>query len=150
SSFVDALGCGDPRARRDGDDPADDTFDDVAPVRVHIEDDAATAQAIIPAWALAGPLAAVEHPPAEIEPEPDEASQLAAGHERGELAETRKMHLILHDAVFAPAVACLVQQRERLRSRRRHRLFAIDVLAGGDRLLENGHALLCRRRIEED
>src|SRR5215831_11068501 len=38
--LVDALRRGDPRARRHAHDAADDAFDDVAPVRVHIEDDA--------------------------------------------------------------------------------------------------------------
>src|SRR4029077_9420857 len=107
--------------------------DDVAPVRIHVEDDPAAPQAIIPTRALAGPLAAVEHPPTEIEPESDDASQLAARHERGELAEARKMHLVLDDAVLEPAALCLAQQRERLRGLRRHRLFPVDVLARGDR-----------------
>src|SRR5262249_51683016 len=46
--LVDALGRGDPRARRYAHDAADDAFDGVAPVRVHIEDDASAAGAIIP------------------------------------------------------------------------------------------------------
>src|SRR5262245_1081101 len=50
--LVDALGRGDPRARRHPHDAADDAFDDVAPVRVHVEDHAAAAGAVIPARAL--------------------------------------------------------------------------------------------------
>jgi len=85
--LVDALRRGDPRARRHPHDAADDGLDDVAPVRVHVEDDASAARAIIPARALAG---------------------------------------------------------------LRHWLFAIDVLAGRDRLFQRGDAALRRGRVEED
>jgi hypothetical protein len=60
------------------------------------------------------------------------------------------MKLVLDHAVLDAAALRLPQQRARLRGGRRHRLFAIDMLAGGDRLLEDGGALLCRRRIEKD
>src|SRR5262249_12547117 len=93
--LVDALGRGDPRARRHPHDAADHAFDDVAPVRVHIEDDASAAGAIIPTRPLAGLLAAVEHPPAELEPESDDASEVAALRERGKLLQSRKMDLVL-------------------------------------------------------
>src|SRR5262249_56305523 len=74
--LVDALGRGDPRARRHPHDAADDCLDDVAPVRVHIEDDASAAGAIIPTRALAGLRAAVEYPPAELEPQSHHPSNL--------------------------------------------------------------------------
>ena len=60
------------------------------------------------------------------------------------------MHLVLDHAVPESAALDLAQQHERLRGRRRHRLFAIVVLARGDRLLENRNPLLRRSRIEQD
>ena len=42
--FVDALGGGDPLARSDAHDAPDDALDDIAPVRIHIEDQAAAAR----------------------------------------------------------------------------------------------------------
>ena len=60
------------------------------------------------------------------------------------------MKLVLDDPMFAATRLRLPQQRARLRGGRRHRLFAIDVLARADRLFENGGALLRRSRIEED
>ncbi len=62
----------------------------------------------------------------------------------------RQMDLVLDRAVLEPARRGLLQQGEALRRGRRHRLLGIDVLAGGDRLLEHADALLGRRRIEED
>src|SRR5215468_3096258 len=101
--LVDALGRGDPRGRRHPHDAADDGLDDVAPVRVHIEDDAAAAGAIIPTRPLAGLLAAVEHPPAELEAESHHAPELPAARERGELLQSRQMDLVLDDAVLDAA-----------------------------------------------
>src|SRR5260370_33372470 len=60
------------------------------------------------------------------------------------------MKLVLDHAMLAAARLRLPQQRARLSGGRRHRFFAIDVLAGGDRLFENRGALLRGRRIEED
>src|SRR5260370_29685481 len=60
------------------------------------------------------------------------------------------MKLVLDHAMLAAARLRLPQQRARLRGGRRHRFFAIDVLAGGDRLFENRGTLLRRRRIEKD
>src|SRR6516165_5235195 len=101
--LVDALRRGDPRGRRHPHDAADDGLDDVAPVRVHIEDDAAAAGAIIPTRPLAGLLAAVEHPPAEFELESHDAPERAAPRERGELLQSRKMDLVLDHAVLDAA-----------------------------------------------
>ena len=53
-------------------------------------------------------------------------------------------------AVPEPARLRLPQQCSPLRRGRRQRLLGIDMLAGGDRLLEHGDALLGRGRIEED
>src|SRR5262249_56130562 len=110
-------------------DGAEDGLDDVAPVRVHIEDDAAAAGAIIPTRPLAGLLAAVEHPPAELELESHHAPELPAARERGELLQSRQMDLVLDDAVLDAAPARLPQQSQALRGGRGHRLFTIDVLA---------------------
>src|SRR5262249_57614980 len=97
---------------------------------IHIEDDAA-ACAIIPTRPLAGLLAAVEHPPTELEPEASNASERAARGERGKLLQPRKMHLVLDHAMLAAARLRLLQQGQTLRGGRRHRLLAIHVLAGG-------------------
>src|SRR5262249_20197638 len=140
--LVDPLGRGDPRARRHPHDAADDAFDDVAPVWVHIEDDASAAGAIIPARALAGLLAAIEHPPAELELESDDAPERAAPRQRGEFLQSRKMDLVLDDAVLDAAPSRLPQQGHALRRGRGHWLFAIDVLAGGERLLHHRDAAL--------
>src|SRR5262249_45831904 len=112
--LVDALGRGDPRARRHPHDAADDAFDDVAPVRIHIEDHAA-AGAIIPARALAGLLAAVERPPAELELESRDAPERAAPRERGELLQSGQMDLVLDHAMLDAAPARLPQQGHALR-----------------------------------
>ena len=69
--------------------------------------------------------------------------------ERGKFLQPRQMDLVLDDAVPEPARRRLLQQCVSLRRRRRHRLLAIDVLAGGDRLLEHRDALLRGAGIEE-
>ena len=148
--LVDALGRGDPRARRHPHDAADDGLDDVAPVRIHIQNNATAAGAVIPTRALAGLLAAVEHPPAELEPESHDAPERAAARERGKLLQSRKMDLVLDDAMFDAAPARLPQQGQALPGGRGQRLFAIDVLAGGDRLFQHGDASLRCGRVEED
>ena len=103
AALVDALGRGDPRARCDPHDRTDDGLDDVAPVRIHVEDQAAAAGAIIPARPLARPLAAVEHPPAELEPEADDAPERAARVSAASFANARQMDLVLDRAVLEPA-----------------------------------------------
>src|SRR5262249_43129573 len=148
--LVDAFGRGGPRARRHAGDAADESFDHVAPVRVHVEEDAAATPAIIPARPLAALLAAVEHPPAEFEAEGHDAAEFSVAREGGEFLQSWQMQLVLDHAMFAAAPLRLPQQRVRLRGGRRHRLFAIDMLVGGDGAFENGGALLRCRRIEEN
>src|SRR5947199_3298513 len=82
--LIHAFGRGGPRARGHAGDTADETFDHVAPVRVHVEEDAAAIGAIVPARPLAALLAAVEHPPAEFEPEGSDAAEIASPREGGE------------------------------------------------------------------
>src|SRR5437660_1285875 len=82
--LVDAFGRGSPGARSHAGDTAHETFDHVAPVRVHVEEDAAAVRAIIPARPLAALLAAIEHPPAEFEPKGNDAAEIAAPREGGE------------------------------------------------------------------
>src|SRR5262249_22289678 len=101
--LVDALGRSNPLARRHPHDAAHDALDHVAPVRIHIEDDASAAGAIIPTRPLAGLLTAVEHPPAELEPESHDAPELAAPRQRGKLLQSRKMNLVLNHAVLHAA-----------------------------------------------
>ena len=107
--------------------------------------------AIVPARPLARPSHAVEHPPAEFEPESDDPAERAAARERGKLLQAGQMDLVLDDAVLESARLRLLQQRVRFRQRRRHRLLAIDVLAGGDRLFDRMPTRCSGRcRIEED
>jgi hypothetical protein len=147
--LVDALGGGDPFGRSDPDDTADDRLDDVAPVRIHIEDEAA-ARAVVPARPLRRAVAAVEHPPAELEPESDDAPELAPPGEGGELLQSGQIDLVFDRAVLAPARFGFFEQGKALRGGGRHRLFGIDVLAGRQRPGEDGDALLGRGRIEKD
>ena len=119
-------------------------------MRIHIQNNASAAGAVIPTRALTGLLAAVEHPPAELEPESHDAPERAAARERGKLLQSRKMDLVLDDAMFDAAPARLPQQGQALPGGRGQRLFAIDVLAGGDRLFQHGDASLRCGRVEED
>jgi hypothetical protein len=119
-------------------------------VRIHIEDDASAARAIIPTWALAGLLAAVEHPPAEFEPKSHDAPELAAPRQRGKLLQSRKMNLVLDHVMLDAAPLRRLQQGEPLRGGRGHGLFAIDVLADGECLFQHGDALLRCGGVEED
>src|SRR5262249_7197552 len=98
--LVDALGGRDPFARGDPHDAPDDALDDVAPVRIHIEDQAAPASAIVPARALTRPVAAIEHPPAELKPKGDDAPEHTALDERGKLLQPRQVDLVLDRAVL--------------------------------------------------
>ena len=60
------------------------------------------------------------------------------------------MDLVLDYAGLQPARLRRAQQREPLLHRRRHRLLAVDVLAGGDRLGQRCDALAGRRRVKKD
>src|SRR5262249_40505330 len=151
--LAEPVGAGDDedqREQRHPQDAANDAFDDVAPVRIHVEDHAAAAGAVIPARALAGLLAAVEHPPAELELESRDTPERASPRERGELLQSREMDLVFDHAVLDAAPLRLPQQGHALRGGRGQRLFAIDVLVGRDCLLQHGDAALRRRRVEED
>ena len=119
-------------------------------MRIHIEDQAAAAGTVVPARPLTRLLAAVEHPPAEFEPEAHDAPERAALRERGELRQSWKVDLVLDRAVFEAARHRFFQQGAALLGGRRHRLLGIDVLAGRDRLVQGGDTLLGRRRVEED
>src|SRR5262249_62121368 len=136
--------------RRNADDAAADRLDDVAPVRIHVEDDAAAAGAIIPTRPLAGLRAAVEHPPAELELESHDAPELAASRQRGKLLQPGKMDLVLDHAVLHAAPPRRLQQGQALRGGRGHGLFAIDVLAGGDRLFQHRDPALRYARLDAD
>src|SRR5262249_47914616 len=79
-----------------------------------------------------------------------EAAELAAACKGGEFRQAGQMQLVLDHAVLDAARLRLPQQRARRFDGGRHRFFAIDVFAGGDRAFKNGGALVRRRRIEED
>src|SRR5262249_58983118 len=96
--LAEPVGAGDDedqREQRHPQDAANDGFDDVAPVRIHVEDHAAAAGAVIPARALAGLLAAVEHPPAELELESRDTPERATPPDPGHLLHSPPTHLLL-------------------------------------------------------
>src|SRR6185312_607869 len=134
----------------DATDRSEHALDDVTPVRVHVQGEPAAAAApIIPARPLARTLPAIEYPPAEIEPEAGHAPEKSPRAERTQLLQSGQEYLVLDGAVLEPACARGAQQGKPLGHRRRHRLFAVDMLAGRDRLAQRRYPLHGRRRVEE-
>ena len=60
------------------------------------------------------------------------------------------MDFVLHGAMPETLHFGQAEEFERLGDRRRDRFLGVDVLAGGDRLLQDADALLGRGRVEED
>jgi hypothetical protein len=89
-------------------------------------------------------------PTTEFETEADDAPERTAAGESGELLHAGQMDLVLHHAVLEAALARLLHQRKRAGRGRCERLFAIDVLAGGNRALQRSPALAGCSRIEEN
>ncbi len=132
-------------------DRAEQVVEHVAPVRQHIEDDAAAfLLAVVPARALRRlPPVALEHPVAELAAHRQDAAEEAGVLQHFDLAQAGQVELVLHHAALDAFVARCLRDRERFRERLRHRLFAIDVLAGRDRLAQERDAHLGRAGVEE-
>ena len=126
-------------------------LDHVAPVRIHVEDQpAAIGAPVVPARPLAWRLDTVEHPPAELELEGDDASEEAGGCEMRELAQSREVELVLDGCgLHAPRLGG-TQQRQPLGNRGSHGLFRVDVLARRDRPADHRGPLLRCGRVEEN
>ena len=65
------------------------------------------------------------------------------------LLQAGQIELVLDRAGFEPARLRGLEQRAAFGERGRDRLFAVDVLAGGDRLAQRRDALAGRRSVEE-
>ena len=118
---------------------AEQIVEHVAPVAQHIEDDAAAfGLLVVPARALRrlAPVA-LEHPVAELAAHREHAAEEAGIAQHRDLAQAGQKQLVLHHAVLHALLLGELGDRDRLVERVRDRLFAIDVLAGLDRL---GHA----------
>ena len=120
-------------------------------MRIHVEDQpAAVLLAIIPARPLARYFDAVEHPPAEIDAEADDAAEEIRRRETRKLLQARQIKLVLDRPVLEAARLRDAQDRKPVRHRGRHRLFRVDVLAGGNRLHQRGVTLVRGGGVEED
>ena len=131
---------------------AEQVVEHVAPVAQHIEDDAAAlGLLVVPARTLRrlAPVA-LEHPVAELAAHGEHAAEEAGIAQHRDLAQARQGQLVLHDAVLDAFLLGELRKRDSLVERVRDRLFAIDVLAGVDRLRDEVGAHLRGRGIEED
>ena len=131
---------------------AEQVVEHVAPVAQHIHDDAAVVLlAVIPRGPLR--LNAVvpgKYPVAELAAHAKDLAEEAGVDQRLQLHHARQPQLVLHDAVLdARLLRDLVQFVGRLGGDRR-RLLAIDMLAGGDRLLDRIGAAAGGLRVEVD
>ncbi len=116
----------------------------------HVEDDAAALGfAVVPGRPLRGLPVALEHPVAEIALDREDAPEEARLDQRPELQEPGQPELVLDDAVPDPGGLGGAIEGERVREVLRDRLLAIDVLAGGDRALQQAGAQPGRGGIEE-
>ena len=103
-------------------------------MREHIEDQAAAGRlAVVPARPLRRVQLAVEHPPAEIEPDRQHAAEELGLVQFAQLLEAGQEQLVLHDAALPAGALGGARQRQRIFERLGDRLFEIDVLAGGER-----------------
>ena len=133
-------------------DRAEQVVEHVAPVRQHIEDDAAAfLLAVVPARALRrlAPVA-LEHPVAELAAHREDAAEEAGVVQHFDLAQAGQVELVLHHAALDALVLRRLRHRDRFGERLRHRLLAIDMLAGGDRLAQQADAHLGRAGIKEN
>ena len=117
----------------DGAHAAEGVVEDVAPVAEHVADDAAAVLlAVVPGGALRGLPVALEDPVAELAAHGEDAAEEAAVDQALELAQAGEEELVLHDAVLHAGGAGVGGEPEGGGERVGERLFAVDVLAGGD------------------
>ena len=128
-----------------------DALDDVAPMRVHVQDQpAATGLLIVPAWPLRLGLDAIEDPPAKFNVEPDDAAEETAIHKLVEFSESRQKQLVLDRTVLQALGLDSAQQAQSVLHRGGNWFFCIDMLAGSNCPLQQVRPQVGDRRIEED
>src|SRR5258707_12462573 len=91
---------------------------------------------------------ALEDPIAEIALDREDATEESAVDQFLELDETGQEELVLDDAVLDSGIAREAVESDRIGKRLRRRLLAIDMLAGGNCLLEVGLAQIGRGVVE--
>ena len=120
-------------------------------MREHIEDQpAAGGLAIIPARPLRRVGRAVEHPPAEIEPDREHPAEEIGLVELAQFGEPGQEQFVLHDTVFEAGALGAARQIQRIRQCFGERLFDIDVLAGVERRRGAPRPPSGRARVEID
>src|SRR2546426_4334413 len=130
---------------------AEEVVEHVAPVAQHVQDNsAAVLLAVIPRRTLRWNAVAFEYPVAELAADREDLSEEALLAQFLQLEQARQPELVLHHAVLH---ARLLRRRIELLGLgegRGHGLLAVDVLACGDRALQQFWSQLSRGRIEED
>ena len=147
-----------PRARgwrgaeaADGAHAAEEVVEHVAPVAEHVDDDAAVVLlAVVPGGALRGLPVAFEDPVAELAAHGEDAAEEAAVDQALELAQAGQKELVLHDAVLHACGGGVSGKAQGGGKRVGERLFAVDVLAGGDGSFDAGSAQAGELRVEVD
>ncbi len=148
--LVDTLGDMGRAQTGDAAHAAEQVVEHVAPVAQHVEDDAAAFfRLVVPRRPVDRLQVALEHPVAELAAHRQDASEEARVDQHLQLEQTGQPQLVLHHAVLDARLLRRAIQIERLGKIRSHRLFAVDVLAQGDRALEQRRAHQRGRGIEE-
>src|SRR6266851_934251 len=102
-------------AARDRGDRAEQPVEDVAPMGEHIEDQPAAALLpVIPARALRRGELAVEHPPAEFEPDRQHPAEELRLIEPAQLFEAGQEQFVLDDAAFLAGMLGGARERQRI------------------------------------
>ena len=106
--FVAALGDRGRMAARDGFDLAQQAVEDIAPMGEHIEDETAACHlAVVPTRPLCWIQLAVEHPPAEIQPDRKNPAKEIGIIKLPELSQPGQEQFILDDATLETGMLCL-------------------------------------------
>jgi hypothetical protein len=120
-------------------------------MREHIEDQpAAGGLAIIPARPLRRVGRAVEHPPAEIEPDRQDSPEEIGLVQFLQFGEPGQEQFVLHDTVFEAGALGAARQIQCVRQCFGERLFDIDVLAGVERRCDAPRPAAGRASVEID
>jgi hypothetical protein len=119
---------------RDGFDLAQQPIEDVAPMGEHIEDEpAAGCFAIIPARPLRRVRRAVEHPPAEVEPDRQNSPEEISIVKLAQLRKPGQEQFVLHDAVFHTGALGATREIQCILEGFRDRFFEIHVFPRRER-----------------
>ncbi len=152
AGFVPAagnVGCAQTRNRLHG---AEEVVEHIAPVAQHIHDDAAALfLAVVPGRPLRRHVCRPRTPSSRIRRAPKGCGRrsLAAARRR-KFQQAGQPELVLHHAVFHSGAFGEPVKIERRFERLRHRLFAVDVLARGDRLAHGVGAAVGGLGVEID